>query len=228
MPVSSSGPPHRALASSRRAALLDLLCAHDDALSVAELASAVGRHANTVRAHLEVLVRSGHVERRTDARGTPGRPREVYRATGAPIGDRSYQLLAELLTHHLSASSKDPGGAAQEAGRSWAQVSGPSTAAVPSVSPPPGSPREALAPVLRMLSAAGFAPELTADASAIGLRHCPFRELAAQHPEIVCRAHLGLIQGMLAHVGAPLGATQILPFVSPELCVAILGPAGAQ
>ncbi len=31
--------------------------------------------------------------------------------------------------------------------------------------------------------------------------HCPFRELAEAHPELVCRLHCGLVEGLVGEVG---------------------------
>jgi len=227
MPVSRSGLPRRVLASRRKAAVLQVLVNHDDALSVAEIAIESGMHGNTVRSHLAALIQSGHVGRTADPRGAPGRPRQVYRATGAPSADRDYRLLADVLTHHLAASNPDPGQVALAAGRSWVLANKPSLAspqgpigATPD--PSAGGPQDALAPVLRMLSAAGFAPELAKDRSAIRLRHCPFRELAARNPAVVCQVHLGLVQETLAGLGTTIQATEIAPFVEPGLCMVTL------
>ena len=227
MPVSKSGLPRRVLASRRRAEILQVLRDRNDALSVAEIATEIGLHGNTVRAHLAALVQSGHVARTPDAHGAPGRPRQVYRATGAPSADRDYRLLAEVLTHHLAASSPDPGQIALAAGRSWAlanERSLASTRGPTGASPDPfaSEPQDALAPVLRMLSAAGFSPELAPDRSAIRLRHCPFRELAARDPAVVCQVHLGLVQESLAGLGLTLQATEIAPFLEPGLCMVTL------
>ena len=214
-----------------------MLRAHDGGLAVNDLAPALGLHPNTVRAHLDVLTRTGHVSRRTDARNTPGRPRDLYEATGAATSDRNYQLLARVLASRLTELSEDPTAEAVEAGRRWSEheaVGEPAgiedsdaTGARGSelVGADVGTPladRDALAPVLRMLKVSGFAPQLSPDASAIQLHHCPFRELAEEHPGIVCGAHLGLIQGALVTSGANITATRILPFVRPDLCLAEL------
>jgi predicted ArsR family transcriptional regulator len=88
---------------------------------------------------------------------------------------------------------------------------------------PPISEADAVSTVVRMLTNIGFAPELSADRRAISLHRCPFRELAEKHPDVVCGAHLGMIQGALAELGAPVRATNLLPFVQPELCIITLG-----
>jgi predicted ArsR family transcriptional regulator len=81
---------------------------------------------------------------------------------------------------------------------------------------------QALTEVVRLLADSGFMPEVSADRSRIDLHHCPFRDLAVAHPEVVCGAHLGILQGALAELGAPLQATRLLPLVEPDLCVATL------
>lgn len=263
MPVPRSEPSRRRPPGARRAAILALLDEHEgEGLAVSDLAPMTGLHPNTVRAHLEVLVRTGSVTRRTQARNVPGRPRELYQATGAAQGDRNYQLLARMLAGRLAELTDDPVAEAVEAGRRWSrqgpeatvpaqgpEATRPAQSAAtdesaadeasapvgtgdraattePSASGPraaaaPGT-REALAPVIRMLRDSGFAPELSPDAATIELRHCPFRELAAEQPDIVCSAHLGLIQGALERLGGDVAATRILPFIQPDLCRAEL------
>ncbi|HZJ06739.1 MAG TPA: ArsR family transcriptional regulator, partial [Nocardioidaceae bacterium] len=54
------------------------------------------------------------------------------------------------------------------------------------------------------------------------LRHCPFREVAQKHTDIVCAIHLGLMQGALDELGAPMTTTSLDPFVTPHMCVARL------
>ncbi|HST91379.1 MAG TPA: hypothetical protein VLJ13_04195, partial [Brevundimonas sp.] len=78
-----------------------------------------------------------------------------------------------------------------------------------------------------VLADVGFAPAQMRDlpAPVIGLRHCPFREIAVEHPELVCSLHLGLIRGVLSEVRAPLTAERLEPFVEPSLCLAHLAPA---
>jgi predicted ArsR family transcriptional regulator len=95
---------------------------------------------------------------------------------------------------------------------------------------------------LRILDEIGFVPELAdskpAHAEAtyaeathaesgreIRVRHCPFLEVAEEHREVVCAVHLGLMQGALAEMRAPVTAERLAPFVEPSLCVATLGEA---
>jgi predicted ArsR family transcriptional regulator len=77
-----------------------------------------------------------------------------------------------------------------------------------------------------VLADAGFAPDTVDDPDrpVIALRHCPFREVAEQHQDVVCSLHLGLLRGVLAEVRAPLRADRLEPFVGPSLCLAHLAP----
>jgi predicted ArsR family transcriptional regulator len=216
--------PHQILASTSRTAVLELLRQRATALGVEDVAAAMGLHPNTVRGHLEVLVEGGYAARRTLAPKGPGRPRTVYEATTAPNDGTNYRLLAEVLTHYLAQTSPRPASDAVAAGRSWAAPrlsSGDETR-------PTTSEHDAVAAVVRLLADSGFMPEVSPDRTRIDLRHCPFRDLAVTHPDVVCGAHLGILQGALAEMGAPVDATRLLPLVEPDLCVATLEPRPAR
>lgn len=182
---------HQVLASASRVAILDLLRSRAQPLGVGEVTQHIGLHPNTVRSHLDMLVDAGYAIRRSEAPSGPGRPRLVYEATAAPDGERNYRLLAEVLAQHLLAT----GEAAINAGRTWTVLTkrhqhgseGAPTAA-------PISEEAAIAEIVRMLGDMGFAPEVSADRTAINLLSCPFRELAESNPEVVCGAHLGMTQ----------------------------------
>ena len=213
------------LACTSRMAVLELLRSRAQPLGVAEIARRVGLHQNTVRSHLDLLVHSGYAIRRSEAPSGPGRPRVVYEATAAPDCEGSYRLLAEVLAQYLEANSARPGEAAVEAGRSWVG-SGRRTQngreGTEEAVAPPASEDAAITEVVRVLGDIGFAPELSADGTSIYLHRCPFRELAQSQPDVVCGAHLGMIQGALVEVGAPVSATRLLPFVEPDLCITTL------
>lgn len=205
---------------TRRAQVLGLLRQSERPLSAAEVADASGLHLNTARFHLDGLVDDGLAERATEPRDMPGRPRILYSAQGPPPGPRSYALLAEILTG-LVASLKDSEPAAVEAGRAWGQHL--VERAAPSQRVDAG---EAVARLSRVLDAIGFQPETRRGKAKrdmqIRLHHCPFREVAQRHTDVVCTIHLGLMQGALDALRAPVEATTLEPFVRPNLCVARL------
>ena len=214
---------HQVLASTSRMAVLELLRSRAQPLGVGEVAQHVGLHQNTVRSHLDLLVDSGYAVRRSEDPKGPGRPRVVYQATAALEGERNYRLLAEVLAQHLLATSERPGEAAINAGRSWAGLTGQRQhLGAAAVATPQISEEAAIEAIVRMLGDIGFAPELSADRTAIKLHRCPFRELAESNPDVVCGAHLGMIQGALAELGAPVSATRLIPMVQPDLCITTL------
>lgn len=218
---------HRVLAGVSRVAVLEALRRAGRPLSVQEVADEVGLHPNTVRAHLDLLVDHGHASRAAEQRATPGRPRLVYAATGKPDEDegRNYRLLAEILTRYLAAASPSPAAAAVEAGRAFGRgLAGDGTARDETARDQTGRDETAAVDrLVELLDAVGFAPEPAPDGVSIRLHHCPFRELAEERQDLVCSVHLGLMQGALTELGAPVSATRLLPFVEPELCVATLG-----
>lgn len=216
--VSLSDPPADVVVGARRGRVLAMLRDAGGPLSVAQVAERTGLHVNTARFHLDGLVSDGLAERTAEERDTPGRPRILFTARAEAAGPRSFQLLAEMLTG-LVASLDGAGPAAVEAGRAW----GRHLVERPAPSQPVDAD-EATARLFRVLDAIGFQPETRPDAGGVQvrLRHCPFREVAERHADVVCEMHLGLIQGALSELRAPLQAVSLEPFVAPSLCVARL------
>lgn len=209
MPIPRSEPTRRLPAGRRRAAILALLEDADAPLGVDDLARALDLHPNTVRAHLAVLVRTGAASRSTQPSGGRGRPREVYTAT--PVAPDGPAALAEVLADRLAQLAPDVTAESVAAGRAWADRF---PAADAGAHPEAGR----LGAVVEVLDRLGFAPEVAGDE--VLLHACPFRGLAAAHPEVVCNAHLGLVQGILERSAPDVRATAIRPFVTPTLCVA--------
>lgn len=216
--------------SPRRREVLEVLRTASAPLGVAEAAERMGLHPNTVRFHLDALVADGLVERRAVAPTGPGRPRTVYSVRPGMDrgGHRDYRLLARMLLSRWAAA--DPAGAraeAMETGRAWGRF-------LVDPLPPyePATPGRSVAALLALLDGLGFAPQPDAEDGASGesgrtperirLRHCPFLELAEEQGGLVCPLHLGLMQGALAELGAPLTATALEPFAEPDSCVAHL------
>lgn len=216
---------HRALGATSRVRLLDLLRDAGEPVGVAELAAAVGLHTNTVRSHLDVLMDAGLITRIDEAPKRPGRPRALFAVAedGPPgEGERRYRLLAEILASYLAGSTSDPATVAAQAGREWGRYLADRPAPFARV-----GQAEATDGLVRLLDDLGFQPELSSDSQQVALRHCPFREVAERHQDVVCGVHLGLMQGLLAELRAPVTATRLEPFVQPRLCVTDLGPVPA-
>jgi predicted ArsR family transcriptional regulator len=257
--VSVTAGPGRGTDGGRRR-VLQLLRAAPAGLGVTELAEQVELHPNTVRFHLNRLVAAGLATRRIEQPSRPGRPRLTFSATGQEDGAgqqngdggrRNYQLLADMLAGHLAEVVPDPAAEAAELGRAWGGYL--------AMRPAPGrrvTAEESTGELLRVLDDIGFSPALEADSPALEtdpaaaetdgagpqtgrtgtrvlLRHCPFLEVAQAHRDVVCALHLGVMQGVLGELRAPLAATELNPLVEPSLCVARLSrraapqPAGA-
>ncbi|KUH82454.1 MULTISPECIES: helix-turn-helix domain-containing protein [unclassified Mycobacterium] len=204
----------------------DVLAALRDAgapLSVVEVAQRLSIHPNTARFHLEALVNRGRVEAIKPSRTKPGRPPRMFRAaTGMdPDGPRDYRMLAAVLADAF-ARQRDPQGRAVAAGRAWAK----NTAVAHDAHDVP-EPDQALERLTGLLADLGFAPERrsgSAGLGEIGLRNCPFLELADSRRDVICPVHLGLMQGALEAWDAPLTVDALVPFAEPGLCVADLAP----
>ena len=144
----------------------------------------------------------------------------AYRITGSdgPAGQRRYRLLAEMLTGMIAGVMPDPGEAAAKPAGNGAHLT----------EPPPPYQRLDAGQAIEKLTAAlaeiGFAPEAVAEASGCRLRlhQCPFREVAERHQDVVCALHLGLMQGVLEQLRAPVRADRLLPFAEPGACIAEL------
>ncbi|MEU6539521.1 helix-turn-helix domain-containing protein [Streptomyces sp. NPDC047000] len=242
--------PSQPLGESRTR-VLEILRAAAGPVGVQDVAARADLHPNTARFHLDGLVDAGLATRDPEERDQPGRPRMVYRAVAVDAGGglRSYRMLAEMLTGLVVGSVPHPERAAIEAGERWGRYLADRPAPLEQI-----DAAEAVRRLVKVLESVGFAPETPtavtgtvtgtgtgtgtdADGAGAGaascpvteirVRHCPFREIAEQHREVVCSLHLGLMRGVLAEVRAPLTAERLEVFAEPSLCLAHLRPADA-
>lgn len=103
-----------ALASLSRLQILRHLQRSGGALTVAEVAAAVGLHVNTTREHLERLVAAAFATRMRQPRRTRGRPRSLYRAVTRPAGASLDAWLRENLVRMLADEVADDSAAARQ------------------------------------------------------------------------------------------------------------------
>lgn len=204
--------------AGRRRDVLRVLKAASAPMSVTAIADELGVHPNTVRFHLNTLVSGGRAEQVEPDRRGPGRPPLMFQAVRQmdPGGPRHYRLLAEILAMGLAAG-RDPHARALVAGRVWGRrLESPA---------PHGKKMSADASIdhlVGVLDELGFAPERreSGGEQQVGLRHCPFLELAETRPSVVCPIHLGLMQGALESWEAPVAVDRLDTFVEPDLCLA--------
>jgi predicted ArsR family transcriptional regulator len=109
------------------------------------------------------------------------------------VPPREYELAARLLA---IAVHSDTSGQSEAALRDAARQYGASLASGRASATGEAASRG----IQTALRQHGFEPWHAAD-GAVRLRNCPFRQLAAQHPDVVCRMNLALIDGLLEGFG---------------------------
>jgi predicted ArsR family transcriptional regulator len=200
--------------SRSRAAILDSLRAQTEPTTLAALSAATGLHVNTVREHLDALVRDGLAHRYPAAPAGRGRPAWLYEATGSDAAAApEYAGLAATLAAAIHRSSSSPREDAITAGLDWGrQLAGARGAGRAA------SPTAARREVVSLLDEIGFAPQPDTRAQVVRLTRCPLLEAAHKYPDVVCGVHLGLARGALEEYGVDDDGTELLPFAEPGAC----------
>lgn len=204
----------RAPLSRSRTELLEILRAQSEPTTLAALLAISGLHANTVREHLNALVRHGLAHRQASEPAGRGRPAWLYEATGSGDGAApEYAGLAAALAAAIHRTSTTPTDDAVAAGREWGhQLARERRAA------PPASAVAARREVVSLLDEVGFEPQADARSSVVRLTRCPLLEAAHKYPDVVCGVHLGIAEGALEEYGADPAGTELLPFAEPGAC----------
>ena len=180
----------KALGDNTRYAIYLELARTPAPLATGEIADTLGLHSNTVRPHLERMREVGLVERESRQQGV-GRPQHRYRlAADAPslgLEPPTFPLLARLLAR-VARSAGVTSDEAAEIGREEGQADARRIRS--------GSCLDALVVQLTRL---GFDPAVVTDddLTTVAFTHCPFADLAAEHPDIVCHLHRGLVEGLV-------------------------------
>jgi len=185
----------KALGDNTRYAIYLELARSATPRSTADIADTLGLHPNTVRPHLERMREVGLLDVEVDARGSVGRPQHRYLlAADAPslgLEPAAFPLLARLLAGAAASAGVAPDAAAdasRDAGRALAKRT-------------PG--RSCVEALSRALDELGFDPAVGSEdgLATVAFTHCPFRELAEAHPELVCHLHRGLVEGFVEQQG---------------------------
>jgi predicted ArsR family transcriptional regulator len=165
-----------------------------------EAAAAVGVGRPLAAYHLDKLVDLGLLTasyQRPPGRGGPGagRPAKVYarsaREFAVSVPQREYELAARLLA---AAVDGDASGTSEAALRNAARQYGADAGKRARLA---GTGQSGAWQALQaMLREHGFEPWQDGE-GAVYLRNCPFRQLAAHHPGLVCGMNLALIGGMV-------------------------------
>ena len=205
--------------SDSAASILELLRGQAEPLTLAALARLIGLHTNTVREHLDVLVRRGLVARQRAEPGGRGRPAWLYSLTDVEAETSEYAGLAAALAAAISRSSPSPAADAAAAGEEWGHDLARTRGAAPT------TPDAARTHVVELLDDLGFRPEQEAeDPATVRLTRCPLLEAAHRHPEVVCAVHLGIVRGALEEYGADPAGSELEPFSEPGACRLVVPP----
>jgi predicted ArsR family transcriptional regulator len=184
----------------------------------------VGIHANTARFHLESLVDAGMALRETEASGQPGRRRILYTGTlpnQTHERAQGYRLLAQILTGTIATRFPEVGDEMYEVGRQWGSYLTSRPTPFETLDESEIDQR-----VMDKLDALWFAPEsVRIPRPHLLLHNCPFMESAREAPNVVCRLHVGMINGSLEELRSSQRVVELNPFLEPHLCRAWLGSA---
>jgi predicted ArsR family transcriptional regulator len=223
-----------------RRRLYQVVCERAEPVGRDEAAAAAGVGRALAIYHLDKLVEAGLLTasyQRPPGRSGPGagRPAKLYmrsdREFAVTVPPREYELAARLLVQAVEADPCGDSRAAllEAARRIGAELGGrfrPGHADRTGVADRTGLPGRAevaeldgVADLDEALAEHGYEPRNDED-GVIRLRNCPFHQLAEHHRDVVCGMNLGLIEGILAG----LGAKGVRPVLDPQpghCCVAI-------
>jgi predicted ArsR family transcriptional regulator len=189
-----------------------LLHANETGMTAGEVAEATGLHANVARHHLDKLVNGGYLEVTHRSTGGAGRPAKVYRATEPDLQlefDVGHDdILVTLLGKALSRlPDGEAAQLAEEVGLEFGKQMASTLGAKGANESGQRSFRSALHVVADALSAHGFAAhaERVGDELRIVSGHCPFGDVAIEHP-VICAVDRGMVKGLL---GSLYGETEV-------------------
>lgn len=177
---------------------------HADGVTAAQVAEKFDLHPNVARHHLDKLAAGGYLEVSVGrAKGSKaGRPSKRYKVASKDVEldlpVRTDDLVLTLLGKALAALPTDAAHAiAEEVGSEYGRAMASSLAGA---DPQAGhrSLRSAIQAVADALTAHGFAAhaERKSDSLRIVTSHCPFGDVAIDHP-VICAVERGMVKGML-------------------------------
>lgn len=195
-----------------RAFVLEKLGEFTHPSTVAELAEACEQHPNTVREHLDALIRVGLVTRTTAPARGRGRPAILYQAE--PLDARrpqarEYAVLAAALAAEIEATQEDP--------RAWGRAAGVRRG-LALVKPADQGVEAAETATRELLMRHHFDPVDAPDGT-IRMRQCPLVDVAREHPDVICSMHQGVLTGLYQAHGVAERAMRITPFALPGCCL---------
>lgn len=179
---------------------------HEHGVTAAQVAERFGLHPNVARHHLEKLAAGGYVEVAVERGGSggAGRPSKHYRTLDErvqlDVPVRTDDLVLALLGRALAALPPEAAEAiAEDVGVTYGRAM--AAGLHDDVGAGQRSLRSALHAVADALTAHGFAAhtERRNDSLRIVNNHCPFGDVAIEHP-VICAVDRGMVKGMLTSI----------------------------
>ncbi|GAA1542805.1 putative ArsR family transcriptional regulator [Microbacterium ginsengiterrae] len=205
--MSSARPACGPISTYSRVQILHLVQSRSPR-TIGDLCDATGLHQNTIREHLQRLIEGGYIIASTERRTTRGRPRTLYSAaTGTP------EASSDVAREKISAAARR-GDLMRRALPQTASDLGTEAA-------------HQLDALIEHLEESGFEPVIDDDQLTVDLTPCPHAAARPEDRPVLCRVHLGLMQGVLTQAGGPLAADFVQEPAVPEECTVQLRLAGA-
>lgn len=192
-----------ALTDPVRRQLYEHVAAQDRPVRRDDAAEAAGVSRTLAAYHLDRLAEAGLLVTsyaRPEGQGGPGagRPAKLYQRArdevSVTIPPRTYALVAQLLA---DAVASDQPGEVRTAVMAAAESEGRKAAGED-------------AGLLEALEQRGYEPVVTGDGD-VGLRNCPFHQLAQRHVQLVCGLNHALLRGVLAGRGEDPDRAELAP-----------------
>ncbi len=170
-------------------------------MTTAQVAELFGLHPNVARHHLDRLADDGYLEvthrQPLGAKGPgAGRPAKCYAASAKEVSvhfaPRRFEMLVDLLIRVIDeVAPQNLSQVAEDVGRAY----GKELAGEIGVPDDPGYDG-AVKAVATAMTGLGFSVDPDVKGQRLLTSHCPFGEVATDHPEVICSLDRGIVAGM--------------------------------
>lgn len=224
-PPPSSWDLAQLLSESTRRRLFDAVRSAGRPMTRDEIAELTGVNRRLAAFHLDRLAAAGALAvdfaRPPGRTGGPGSGRPSKRYATAPmefaitVPPRRYDLAARVLAAGITARPDDAANGAAEAAEETGRTVGAGHQA-----PAGASLERRAAGLCAALSEIGYEPT-PLEGEEIRTANCPFRSVADQAPDLVCKLNHRLITGMVAGAAAGPAEVRLEPQEAPACCITV-------
>jgi predicted ArsR family transcriptional regulator len=173
-------------------------------LTVSQIADGFSLHPNVARMHLQKLVDVGLVVSDTRRSKGGGRPARIYmlstRVANLQFPPRDYQTLANVALSVVGRLTSDDPTLLEQVGRELGREEGRQALKRGGLDPAHHDMEVLLDSLSRTASDLGLYPHIEKqdDGSVeFEVRNCVFREISSERPDLVCRLHTAMLEGLV-------------------------------